>query len=161
MANQENPDKHVHSAGMALKWSVTGTANTFTYIDEIVTVDTPPIKRSRIPTSTIRSPNKIMKKMPGWHDLGEVGFEVALTRAQLTVLFNHYWAGTNLYWNEIYPNAFDGSTVGFLNYRAWIGDFQAGAGMQRDQDELINCKMMLVLTVIDSTYFVAGGTGSG
>lgn len=158
---QENPTKHIHTAGAALKWSTSGSAGTFTYIDEIISVGTPPLKRGRIQASTIRTANKVMRKKPGWIDPGEVPFEVAMTEAQLTVLFNHFWAGTDLYWNEIYPLAFDSTHPGFLNYRGFIGDLQPGQDMQRDQDELINCKLTIVVTQIDSTFYTATGTGSG
>ena len=147
----ENPDRHVHSAGMRLAWSTDKVA--WTEINELTDVDAPPLVAGRIPASTLVTPNKVSRKKPGWIDPGECTFKVALTAAQLSSLFDHFFTRQQTWWREYYPPDFGGTTVGGLEFHGWIGNLQPGQGMTRDQNELILVNLTIVLESVDSTFF--------
>ena len=152
MPSIENPNLHVHSAGVQLGYA-TAKAGPYTYINELTDADTNAMTCGRIPGSTLVSPNKVMRKMPGWIDPGEMAFKVALTGAQLGALFTMFFNRTRSYWEEYYPPAFDASVVGANSFFGWIGNMQPGQGMTRDQNELIIVNLTVVLESIDSGFY--------
>ena len=154
MPAAENPNLHVHSAGVQLGYA-TAKAGPYTYLNELTDTDSPAMTCGRIPASTLLTPNKVMRKKPGWLDPGEMAFKVALTGAQLASLFTVFFTRERLYWQEYYPPAFDGTVTGGNNFFGWIGNMQPGQGMTRDQNELIIVNLTLVVETLDSTFINA------
>jgi len=152
MPAAENPNLHIHSAGMQLAYA-TSKAGPYTYLNELTDTDSPAMTCGRIPASTLLTPNKVMRKKPGWLDPGEMAFKVALTSAQLASLFTAFFTRERLYWQEYYPPAFDGTVTGGNNFFGWIGNMQPGQGMTRDQNELIIVNLTVVLESIDSGFY--------
>lgn len=157
----DNPGKHVHGAGTGVKYSLLGTPGTFTQLNDVVSVDLPPMVMGRIPDSVLRTADKIMRKAPGWMDPGEITIQLMLTKAQLSALFDLFFDRFTLYWNIVYPTASDLSTVGYFAFQGWIGNLQPGKGIQRDQNENIMIDMTIVLTTMTSSAYQPVGTGSG
>jgi len=141
---------------MQLAFSVNGT--TWTYINELTDVDAPPLVIGRIPASTLLTPNKVMRKKPGWIDPGEATFKVALTASQLTVLCQNFFSRASLFWQEYYPSDFGGTVVGGLKFFGWIGNLQPGQGMTRDQNEIIIVNLTVVLESVDPATFFSATT---
>lgn len=166
----ENVSKYMHTAGAYLKYSATGNPGSYTEIDDLVEYDPPGRQRGRVPASTLRTPQKIMRKKPGWINPGEARFKIVATAAKTATLDGYFLSGQTLYWIEGLPQEYGsgaspGASGGTFRYRAWIGDFKAGQARTRDQDELVESELTLVIEGLgqvdgDAANFFDSGTGT-
>jgi len=130
-------------AGASLAYSLNGAD--FIQIDDLLTVEAPPAKLGRVPTTRLSAPAAQMRKQPGWMDPGEVKFRVGLSKPQHLDLDFLFHARVSVEWNIRWSDDYTGGGNNQHFFIAWIGDFQNGSGVERDKNEEIISDLTLVL----------------